>query len=385
MKTENTFPTIIEEQIKSSGISELSKAQEIAINYVPFLAEIDEQSVLLKKLEKGNKEHVKKANRIKLDLGNICSRVEFQKKTDKKLLLIVGGFIDGLFKTVNGAARLTQHEAKEIELHFERQEKERVEKLQIERANQLSSLEMVAPPSLGEMEKDVWANFLSGVKLGYEIKKEAELKAEEEKIKAVKLDKLEKERERILLPLSRFDISEADLRTMPNEEFDELVLYLTQEEKKDRAEQERIKKENERLKKEADDRKTLAAIEAKKLAAIETQRKEKERKQQEKYEAEIRAEREEKERIELEEYNKRQKLEAELKVKKDVEAHAIASEELRIQIELKKGDSDKVDDLKYDLVILQGKYSFKSQKSQKMYSDVKKMINSMIVHIDKYN
>jgi len=369
MKNKETFPLVIEEQINSSGITELSKAQEIAVNYVPFLSEIDDQTKLLKELEKGNEQHVQKAHRIKLDLGKICSRAENQKRTDKQLILVQGKFIDGLFNVVNGAARLTQLEAKEIELNFEKIESERIEKVQIERANQLASFEMVAPPSLGEMEKDVFDNFLSGVKLGYQAKKEAERKAEEEKIQAQIVEKIRWTRAVIIAPYLDYfnDAEKIKLGELSESEFDIICSKLKEKKEAYYKKQKEIRLENERLKKEA------------------AEREKKEHKQREKYEAEIRAEREEKELIELEEYNKRQKLEAELKVKKDAEAKAKAIEEILTELELKKGDSDKVNDLKSDLIALKSKYSFESKKNQKMYSDVGKMIENMIVHIDKYN
>jgi hypothetical protein len=53
------------------------------------------------------------------------------------------------------------------------------------------------------------------------------------------------------------------------------------------------------------------------------------------------------------------------------------------QAELKKGDSDKVQDLKSDLEELKTKYSFKSAKYKKTYSDVNILIDKVINHINQ--
>lgn len=375
MKNKETFPSVIEEQINSSGITELSKSQEIAVNYVPFLAEINDQTKLLKELEKGNEKDVKKAHRIKLDLGKICGRAELQKRTDKQLILIQGKFIDGLFNVVNGAARLTQNEAKEIETHFEMMEYLRIEKLQTERTNQLGAYHTMSPPNLGEMEKEVFDNFLIGVKIGYEAKKEAELKAEEEKILNEKLDKIEKDRKIIVLPLSRFLLLEQDLRNMSDDEFSDLYQFLKEEENREEKEYERIKRQNERLQKEAEEKEA-------KLKAEETARKEREgiaeslrKKEIEKerviQQAKLKAERDENER-----------LKRELQEKEDAESRIKLEQERTFQGELNKSDFDKVSSLKSDLISLKSKYSFKSKKNQEMYNEVGMMIEKSVIHIN---
>lgn len=116
-----------------------------------------------------------------------------------------------------------------------------------------------------------------------------------------------------------------------------------EKEKAEQEERERMRKENERLKKEAEERERLAKIEA----------------------------------------EKRAKLEAELKAKEEAERKRREEEEAKKQAELKKGDKEKVSNLISDLETLKTKYSFKSKTSQKMYSDVKTLIDKIILHINK--
>lgn len=100
------------------------------------------------------------------------------------------------------------------------------------------------------------------------------------------------------------------------------------------------------------------------------------------------AEAEERERIRKEneqlkkEAEKKEKEEALRKTKEDAEREAKEQEEARVQLELNKGDSDKVKDLKVDLIGLKSKYSFKSKKNQKMFSDVRLLIEKIINHIN---
>lgn len=168
------LPVKINEVIKNSNITDLTKAEEIASHYAPFLGEVSEQIKLLKKLKKGNAEDAEKAKRIRLDLGKICSRTGDLKKKDKEFLLIQTRFVDALFNTVEGAARITQEEAKEIENHFELIEQERIEKLFVERNDKLlvfMSDGDIVPANLGEMPEEQWKIYLKGAETGFEEKK----------------------------------------------------------------------------------------------------------------------------------------------------------------------------------------------------------------------
>jgi len=95
----------------------------------------------------------------------------------------------------------------------------------------------------------------------------------------------------------------------------------------------------------------------------------------------LKAEREESERLQNIEKEKREKAEAELKAKQEAEEKAKKEAEEKIQSELNKGDAEKVEDLLSDLESLKTKYSFKSEKNNKMYSDVIILIEKIKNHI----
>lgn len=272
----------IQEVIKSSNITDLTKAEAYAVNYAPLLNEVTAQGEILKTLEKGNKDHVEKAKRIRIDLGKIASRGEAQKKKDKEQILTEGRFIDALYNTVNGAARLTQNEAKEIEDYFEVQEQIRLEKLRAERWEKIKQYTDLEPAGISAMTDEVFDAFESGLKSQYEARIEAERKAEVER-----KQKEEAEKQRI----------EAQ-----------------------RVENERLKKEAEKKEKELAAERAKAEAEKKKQAEILAKQKAEseaklkaERESKEKLEAELRAKADEEARIEAEKVKQQKAAEAEAK------------------------------------------------------------------------
>lgn len=84
-----------------------------------------------------------------------------------------------------------------------------------------------------------------------------------------------------------------------------------------------------------------------------------------------------------EEKDARSKLEDELNDKLASERNEAIQKEALHEIELSKGDSEKVKDLIKDLNSIKGKYSFKSESNKKMYSDTEKLVDRVINHINK--
>ena len=326
----NTLPVKIKEVVELSKIEDLTKAEKIAFSYAPLMNEVTEQGDLIKQLKIGNEEDVEKAKRIKLDLGKICSRASQQKTIDKEIVLLESRFIDALFNTVNGAARLNQEEAKEIEQHFANIEKQRIDQLQLDREIEIrkySDVTIIIPDFLGAMDNDTWVNYLAGNKVNYETKIEAEKAAEKKRIEAA-----EKEATRI----KQLAIDNAKLKK-----------------EADIKEKQRIADEKERQR--------LAKIEADKI--------EKERQiQQSKIDA---AKKE------------ADNLAAQLEAKKQLEIKAENDRLAKIESELSKGDVAKINDLKTDLIALKTKYEFKSKKNQLLYQSIGLLIEKIINFINK--
>jgi hypothetical protein len=193
MELVQVSPDELKEVVQASKI-ELTKAEAIAANYAPILAEVQAQMEVVKTLVKGEAAHVEKAKRVRIDLGRIASKAAAQKKADKDELLLQTRFIDALFNTVEGAARITQNEAKEIEEHFERMEAERKAVLRAERWAALSEFMEHEPIGLDTMEQPVFDTFLSGARFAHEAKLKAEQDAEAERLRLIEEQRIEQER-----------------------------------------------------------------------------------------------------------------------------------------------------------------------------------------------
>lgn len=325
-------------------VIEKSKAEQIKATFEPMaemLAEFEARynKLMSIPLEEITVDLTKEYKRLRLDVGRV--RIDTGKAKDKakEYLKLEDKAIMGIHNILVWAVKEKEDNLKERENYFEIQEQKRLEELQLERAEKLAPyVEDAHERDLAKFADDEFEALLAMKKKEQEDRIAAEKKAEEERIA---------------------------------------------KEKAEAEERERIRKENEQLRKEAEEREKKAKIEAEKRAKEERERQakaeaerkerdEKERKEREAYEAKLKAERDEKERMQRE-----------LEAKAEAERKAKEEEKARIEAELNKGDAAKVKDLIADLNALKTKYSFKSDKNQKMYVDVSALLNKVINHIEK--
>jgi hypothetical protein len=320
--------TLVKINAAEYGLEE-SKAKEIAQMFKPMLdrmeaLEVQFNEVMGRDIEP---ETIQMARDLRLAYVKVRTGTAEIHKKAKAHTLQVGRFIDGWKNTQLLASQGNEEKLREIEDHFVNIEKARIAKLQEERSIELQKYTEYVPADVGAMDEEVWKNYLSGVKLNYDARVEAERKAEKERIA---------------------------------------------KEKAEAEERERIRVENEKLKKEAEAREKAEKARIKKEEAEQKAREEREAEERAKHEAALKKEREAK-----------AKAEAELKAKHEAEQKAREEEEARIQKELAKGDAAKVRDLVADLTILKTKYTFKSKKNKKVYSDVAILIDKVINHINQ--
>ena len=236
------------------------------------------------------------AKALRLKLVRVRTGIAEIHKTQKAFYLAAGRFVDAWKNKETLPVEQMEEKLESIEKYYENIEKERKAKLREDRIAELAKYEFDGTlHPLGEMTEDAWNIFLTGVKVGYEQRKEAERKAEEERLAAI-----EAERKR----------------------------------------QEEIRLENERLKKEAEEREMAAAAERKKLEAerekAEKARKkaeEKARKEREEAERKLRAEQEEARKKIEEAQREKDKAEAELRAKREAEERAEKEKQARLQAE----------------------------------------------------
>lgn len=181
---------------------------------------------VVKKSEEGiTEELTKEAKALRLKFVKVRTGIAQVHKERKAFYLSGGRAVDGLKNAYTHAVEGNEKRLEQIEKHFELIEKERIEKLEAERLSIAEKFDVDARlMRLGEMDEDVWTNYIAGVELQYNARKEAERKAEEERIA---------------------------------------------KEKAEAEDRERLRQENERLKSEAEERERTAKIEAEKRAKEE--------------------------------------------------------------------------------------------------------------------
>ena len=157
-------------------------------------------------------------------------------------------------------------------------EKQRIAKLAQQRTDALLPYSDIIPQSIGEMKPEVWENYFTGVKVAYQVRIDAEKKAEEDRIA---------------------------------------------KEKAEAAERERIRLENLELKAKAEAREKEIAAERAKQAAEQKKKDEAARKEREAIEKKLKAEKEAREKAEQEVREAEEKKAAELKAQKLAEKKAL--------------------------------------------------------------
>ncbi len=134
-------------------------------------------------------------------------------KEMKAFYLAGGRFVDGWKNAQLFASEGIEKKLKDIELHFENIEKERIEKLTESRTSELSpfSCEFI-PDGLGNMTDEVWQNYRTGVELAYNNKIEAEAKAKAEQEAREKAEAEERERIRLENERLKAEAKEAEAK-----------------------------------------------------------------------------------------------------------------------------------------------------------------------------
>lgn len=276
------------------GLKE-DQAETIEKAFMPKIIERNALSEMYETLIKSelSPELCMEAGSLRKKLVKVRKGIADIHRTQKAFYLAAGRFVDAWKNKETMPIEQMEEKLTSIEKYYENLEKERKNKLRDERIAELVKYEVDGSLMLlGEMKEEVWVNFLAGIRLQYEQKKEAEKKAEEDRLAAIEAEK---------------------------------------------KRQEEIRLENERLKKEREELERKQEAERKKMEA-ERAKAEKARKEAEaKMLAQARADREklevaraEKEKAEAE---LREKREAEERVRKEAEERAIAEEKARIAAE----------------------------------------------------
>lgn len=305
---------------------EKSKAEQIRQTFQPMAEMLDtfeQQYSEITAEQQITSEVTAKAKRLRLDIAKVRIAAEKARKAQKEEYLRAGKAIDGVANILKWAVSEKEEKLKEIELHFERLEEQRLAALQAERVEQLSPyVEDAEERDLSSMEQDVWEAYLAAKKAAHKERIEAERKAEEERQRQELTAKIRSERQEFVAPVYDFFEHGEDLGEMRSAEFTKRLEAARKAKAEHQAEQERIKKERQELEAKLEaERQEQARKEAERKKA-EQAAAEKARKEREAAEAKAKAERERHERELQVERDRIAKIEADLKAKKQAEEKA---------------------------------------------------------------
>ena len=231
----------------------------------------------------------KQAKRLRIDISRVRIDADKVRGEQKAEYIRAGNAIQGVYNILKYAVTDKEEKLKDVELHYEKIEEEKKAKLQIDRALELSRYEASGDfVDLGNMPDEVWTNYLAGVKNNYEAGKEAERKAEADRIAKIEADEKETYRLNKMYELGLKYNGESfiykdinfhwtDLLCMTDEDFEKAHIGAEkrklQIEKEEAEEQAKIKADNDRLKLEADKaEKKRLADEKKQASKLKTER-----------------------------------------------------------------------------------------------------------------
>jgi hypothetical protein len=319
--------------------------------------------------------HVFKALRLKIR-DNRTKGTDVWHTKQKAVFLYGGKFVDAIKNADNEINLSMEAKLLEGEKHEENLEKERVEKVRLERTKELESIDVLEMPlGLGEMSAEAYSAILTGYKAIHATKIEEAKKLEAEKVENERLDKQESTRRIELAPYAQFLTGNADLRLMEDAKYSELLNAVQVAKIDYDKEQDAIRKENEKLKKEAEAKEAQQEKERKQREVeAETKRKEQAAKDAKVAAANLAAQNAQQET--------NRKLQAEIDAKNKAEADAKEKAEKEEQERLKAGDNGHFEQCIAHLKTAKITTSLKSAKGKKKAEGINELIEKVINYIN---
>jgi len=183
--------TIVKLNPTEYGLKE-TEAQTIEKAFMPKIIERDALHGIYEKLitEELTPELCIEAKDLRLKLVKVRTGIAEIHRTQKAYFLAAGRYVDAWKNKETAPIEQMEEKCNAIEKYYENMERERKNKLRDERVAELSKYEMDGSLMLlGEMKDEVWVNFLAGAKFQFEQKKEAERKAEAERLAAIEAER----------------------------------------------------------------------------------------------------------------------------------------------------------------------------------------------------
>jgi colicin import membrane protein len=354
--------------------------QTLLENFTPLFNQAKEWEAKAKKLvvtDATQLTEMKQAREARLALKDIRVSADKVRKNLKEDALRYG-------KAVQGVYNVIEYLIAPIEQHLQEQEDfAKIAEAKRKEALKNSRIELLSPYQiqtdfydLANMPEDAFQQLLKNTIRSHEEEIAAKRKEEEERIAKEEAELKERERirqenerlrkeaeereneirakiqlrnERIAI-LSKYNYAHtSDVAEMPESDFEKLV---------------------------AEEKSAFEDAEKKRIEAEQAEAEARERR-----EAELKAERQERERIERELAEKKEQEQKRLAIEREAEEKRIRLIEEQKEAELSKGDAAKIQDLINELEGIKTKYSFKSAKNKKTFSEVSTLIDKVVNHI----
>ncbi len=186
---------LVQENEQLKGLDE-SKAKQIKAVFEPmvkmlegFESKYDE----IVSLETSPEKCIQ-AKRLRIDISKIRIDADKVRKIQKEEYLRAGNAIQGVYNILKFAVTDKEDKLKDIELHYEKIEQAKIDVIREKREMELFKYNVdLSAINLGEMNESVWINYINGVYLNDKAIKEAERKAEADRIEQEKKEAAERE------------------------------------------------------------------------------------------------------------------------------------------------------------------------------------------------
>lgn len=223
-----------------AGVSSIEEAFQPKIAEYNGFISVYEQ-IIIKEL---SPELCKEARELRLKLVKVRTGISDVHKSQKAFFLAAGKFVDAWKNKSTLPVEQMEQKLEDIEKHYEKIEAARIEQVKMARISELAVYGSVFPDGLGSMADEVYANYLAGVVHSHKLKKEAEEKAEAERIAAAAKVAAEQVAMRIENEKLKAEAQERErLAAIERKKADDAL-------REERAKAEKEKQERERLEKE---------------------------------------------------------------------------------------------------------------------------------------
>jgi len=234
------------------------EAQKIKALFVPMFDKMEELEQEFNELisragDEPSKEVCDEAKLLKIKYKDVRKGTEKIHKEAKAYHLLMGRVADGWKNAQLAASGAKEEKLLNISKHYELKEAARKAELAASRGLELEKYETSGEHmDLENMSEDVWQNVLAGVRVQYNQRKEAEQKAEEERIENERKVELHKERRQELYKYAPFTNLDKVTLESSEEEFAEILALSKSQFDAEEKRKADIEEENERLKAEQD-------------------------------------------------------------------------------------------------------------------------------------